>query len=63
MLKLAIDEFSLHKGRRYAAVVIDVENLHVFCICKGKTRKAIQLFSNCCGKKAASTTISQATVT
>ena len=41
---LAIDEFSLHKGHRYATVVMDVENRQVLWICKGKTRKAIQPF-------------------
>ena len=41
---LAIDEFSLHKGHRYATVVMDIENRPVLWICKGKTRKAIQPF-------------------
>ena len=41
---LAIDEFSLHKGHRYATVVTDVENRQVLWICKGKTRKAIRPF-------------------
>lgn len=41
---LAIDEFSLHKGHRYATVVMDIENRQVLWICKGKTRKAIQPF-------------------
>lgn len=41
---LAIDEFSLHKGHRYATVVMDIENRQVLWICKGKTRKAIRPF-------------------
>lgn len=41
---LAIDEFSLHKGHRYATVVMDVENRQVLWICRGKTGKAIQPF-------------------
>ncbi len=41
---LAIDEFSLHKGHKYATVVMDIENRQVLWICRGKTRKAIQPF-------------------
>ena len=41
---LAIDEFSLHKGHRYATVVMDIENRQVLWICRGKSRKAIQPF-------------------
>ena len=41
---LAIDEFLLHKGHRYATVVMDVENLKVLWIGKGKSRQSLQPF-------------------
>ena len=41
---LAIDEFLLHKGHRYATVVMDVENLNMLWIGKGKSRQSLQPF-------------------
>lgn len=41
---LAIDEFLLHKGRRYATAVMDIENRRILWVCKGKTAKAIEPF-------------------
>lgn len=41
---LAIDEFLLHKGRRYATAVMDLDNRRILWVCKGKTIKALEPF-------------------
>lgn len=41
---LAVDEFSLHKGHRYATVVMDIEDCQVLWIGKGKSKASIQPF-------------------
>lgn len=41
---LAVDEFSLHKGHRYATVVMDIENRQVLWVGKGKSKASIQPF-------------------
>lgn len=38
---LAIDEFSLHKGHRYATVVMDIEERRVIWVGVGKTVKSV----------------------
>lgn len=50
---LAIDEFLLHKGHRYATVVMDVENLKVLWIGKGKSRQSLQPFFDLLRSKGA----------
>ena len=41
---LAIDEFSLHKGHRYARVVMDIEERQVIWVGVGKIIKSVQPF-------------------
>lgn len=41
---LAIDEFSLHKGHRYATVIMDIEQRRVIWVGIGKTQKSVQPF-------------------
>ena len=41
---LAVDEFSLQKGHRYATVIMDIENRQVLWVGKGKTKASIQPF-------------------
>lgn len=41
---LAIDEFSLHKGHRYATVIMDIEQRRVIWVGMGKTKKSVQPF-------------------
>lgn len=41
---LAIDEFSVHKGHKYATVVLDNDTCRVLWIGKGKSRSSVQPF-------------------
>lgn len=41
---LAIDEFSLYKGHRYATVIMDIEQRRVIWVGVGKTQKSVQPF-------------------
>lgn len=41
---LAIDEFALHKGHRYATVVMDLKSRRVLWVGQGKSRRAIEPF-------------------
>lgn len=41
---IAIDEFSIHKGHRYATVVIDNDTCRVLWASKGKSKAAVQPF-------------------
>ena len=42
--RLAMDEFALHKGHRYATVVIDAERKRVLWVGQGRSREAIRPF-------------------
>lgn len=46
---LAIDEFSIQKGHKYATVVIDVEYRRVLWVCKGKSISEVNRFFRLCG--------------
>ena len=41
---LAIDEFSVHKGHKYATVVLDNDTCRVLWVGKGKSRSSVQPF-------------------
>jgi transposase len=51
---LAIDEFALHKGHRYATVVIDVEQGHVLWVGPGRKREDIRPFFTMLGPERCS---------
>lgn len=42
--RLVMDEFALHKGHRYATVIMDAERTRVLWVGKGNSRKAIRPF-------------------
>lgn len=48
---LAVDEFSLHKGRRYATVVINQQTREVIYIAPTKNKQAIEEFMNMVGEE------------
>ena len=45
--RLVMDEFALHKGHRYATVIMDAERTRVLWVGKGNSREAIRPFSSC----------------
>lgn len=47
---IAIDEFSLHKGHKYATHIIDLETGHVLWIAKGKKKQVVYDFLKHIGK-------------
>ena len=50
--RLLMDEFALHKGHRYATVVLDADSRQVLWVCEGKTRAAIRPFFDWLGPAA-----------
>jgi transposase len=42
--RLVMDEFALHKGHRYATVIMDAEHTRVLWVGKGNSREAIRPF-------------------
>jgi transposase len=48
---LAMDEFALYKGHRYASVVMDVERTQVLWVGEGRSREAIRPFFEWLGKQ------------
>lgn len=49
---LAMDEFAIQRGHRYASVVIDVENGNVLWVGRGRSREDIQPFFEMMGEEA-----------
>lgn len=49
--RLVMDEFALHKGRRYATVVIDAERMRVLWVGEGNSREAIRPFFKLLGER------------
>ena len=41
--RMAIDEFAIHKGHKYATAFMDLDTGKVFYVVKGKTQKAIEV--------------------
>ena len=48
--RLVMDEFALHKGHRYATVVMDAETMRVLWVGEGHSREAIRPFFTLLGK-------------
>jgi transposase len=48
---IALDEFSIHKGHRYATVIIDPRCKRVLWICLGRSRAEIRPFFEALGEK------------
>lgn len=48
---IAMDEFSIHKGHRYATVIIDPRTKRVLWICMGRSRADIRPFFDALGEK------------
>jgi transposase len=46
-----MDEFALHKGHRYATVIMDAERTRVLWVGKGNSREAIRPFFELLGKR------------
>ena len=42
--RLVMDEFALHKGHRYATVIMDAERTRVLWVAEGNSRKAVRPF-------------------
>lgn len=49
--RLVMDEFALHKGHRYATVIMDAERMRVLWVCEGNSREAIRPFFKMLGKE------------
>ncbi|WP_458071736.1 ISL3 family transposase [Rhodanobacter sp. BL-MT-08] len=47
--RLVMDEFALHKGHRYASVVLDADTRQVLWIGEGRSRAAVRLFFEALG--------------
>ena len=41
--RMAIDEFAIHKGHKYATAFMDLDAGKVFYVVKGKTQNAIEV--------------------
>lgn len=50
--RLVMDEFALHKGHRYATVVMDAQRMRVIWVGEGNSREAIRPFFELLGKQA-----------
>jgi len=48
--RLVMDEFALHKGHRYATVVMDAERMRVLWVGEGNSRAALRPFFTALGK-------------
>ncbi len=48
--RLVMDEFALHKGHRYATVVMDAQTMRVLWVGEGNSREAIQPFFDLLGE-------------
>lgn len=53
--RIAMDEFAIQKGHRYATVVVDVERKRVLWVGRGRSRAEVRPFSNCSALHAAHT--------
>lgn len=42
--RLVMDEFALHKGHRYATVILDADSRRVLWVCEGRSRLSIRSF-------------------
>lgn len=49
--RLVMDEFALHKGHRYASVVMDAERMRVLWVGEGNSRAAVRPFFEALGKE------------
>lgn len=49
--RLVMDEFALHKGHRYATVIMDAERLRVLWVGEGNSREAIRPFFELLGEE------------
>lgn len=49
--RLVMDEFALHKGHRYATVIMDAETMRVLWVGEDNSRKAIRPFFELLGKE------------
>lgn len=49
--RLVMDEFALHKGHRYATVVMDAEAMRVLWVGEGRSREAIRPFFELLGEE------------
>jgi transposase len=49
--RLVMDEFALHKGHRYATVVMDAQTMRVLWVGEGNSREAIRPFFELLGEK------------
>lgn len=49
--RLVMDEFALHKGHRYATVVMDAETMRVLWVGEGNSRQAVRPFFELLGKE------------
>lgn len=47
--RIVMDEFALHKGHRYATVVLDAQNMRVLWVGEGNSREAIRPFFQALG--------------
>ncbi|MFO5782855.1 ISL3 family transposase, partial [Klebsiella pneumoniae] len=49
--RLVMDEFALHKGHRYATVIMDAERTRVLWVGHGNSREAIRPFFELLGER------------